>query len=111
MKLLITKNYDRSFTDDTTKLGISMLQFKTTHLFIASNKWEEVYIELDDTIPECSLIHVNLVAENIKVKLPENVSPTTIKQLSELFPDKAGALRKNFMMGLGLKGVLNECLV
>lgn len=111
MILRITKAYDKSFTEDTVNLGIHMLQLQTTHLFIASNKWDEVYIELDDSVPENSLLHINLVTDNIKVKLPENVTAPILKQLTELFPDKAGALRRCFMTGQSMKGVLDNCLV
>lgn len=111
MRLVISKLYDKSFEENTTKLATHMLQLQTTHLFIASNSWEEVFIELDDTIPENSLLHVNLVTDNIKVKLPEVPGANTIRQLSELFPDKAGSIRKCFMLGQDMKGVLGECIV
>lgn len=111
MRLLITQQYDRSFEENVSKLATHMLQLPTTHLFIASNSWEEVYIELDDTIPECSLLHVNMVTDSIKVKLPEVVNHNTIKQLSELFPAKAGLIRKSFMTGQDMKGVLGDCIV
>lgn len=111
MKLIISKIYDREFTEDTTKLGTSMLMLQTTHLFIASNKWDEIYIELDECIPENSLLHLNMVTDTIRVKLPEKVTYPILKQLTELFPEKSGTIRKYFMTGQDLKGVLEDCLV
>ena len=51
MKLLISKEFDKSFTEDTAKLSTSMLQFPSTHMYIASNHWDSCILWLDDSIP------------------------------------------------------------
>ena len=110
MILVISKVYDREFTENTTKLGTHMLKLQSTHLFIASNNWDEIEIELDDCIPANSLLHFNMVTDTIKVRLPEEINQNTVKQLVELFPDKAGVIRKCYMTGGDLRGVL-DCVV
>lgn len=110
MKLLISKEFDKSFTEDTAKLSTSMLQFPSTHMYIASNHWDSCTIWLDDSIPANSLLHLGLVADEVKVHLPENITDVTLHQLIELYPEKAGRLRRCFMSGQPLTGVLEECL-
>lgn len=110
MILEITREYDKSFSENTYKLGTYMLQMKSTHLFIASNAWEKISLELEDSIPEGYLRSLHLVCNNIKVKLPESTTEKTLHLLTELFPDKAGALRRCYMQGRDLREVLSECL-
>lgn len=111
MNLAIEKSYDKRFDETTTHLSLDMLVMRSTHLFIASNKWDEIYVELDDKIPERSLLHLPMVTQNIKVKLPDKITMETVKLLTELFPDKAGSLRKRFMTD-GLVGeVIAPCVV
>lgn len=111
MILNITKVYNTGFVEDTCNLGTSMLTMKSTHLFIASNYWESIRIELDDCIPEGYLSCFKLVAKEIKVKLPESITDITLRQLTELFPDKAGVLRRAFLQGRSIREVIPECLV
>lgn len=110
MILHIKKDYDKSFEDNKYKLSADMLNIKSTHLFIASNVWEKIIVELDDCIQQDNLKCIPMACSDIKVVLPENVTPHTIQQLTELFPDKAGVIRKTFMQSGSLKGVLKECL-
>ena len=110
MRLEIKKEYDQSFTKDTGCLAVHMLALKATHLFIASNLWEAIRIELDDTIPEGALKSINTVCNDIKVKLPDTITDTTLRQLVDLYPGKAAALRRSYMKGESLKGVLLDDL-
>jgi hypothetical protein len=111
MKLNITKQYNKGFVEDTCNLATAMLSMKSTHLFIASNAWESVYIELDDSIPEGYLKCLHVVTKNVKVKLPESVTENTLRQLTELYPEKSGALRRTYMQKRSFTEVLPECLV
>lgn len=111
MILNITKVYNQGFVENTCNLATHMLAMKSTHLFIASNAWESIYLEIDDSIPEGYLKSFNLVTKNIKVKLPDNLTDKTLRLLTELYPDKAGSLRKCFMQGRDVQEVLQECLV
>ena len=110
MVLYIAKDYDPSFNDELYTLRTSMLQLKSTHLFINSNAWDSIMIDLDDSIPEGCLCNLSLICSNIKVNLPETVTDVTLRLLCELFPTKAGALRRTYMAGGNLKEVLSDCL-
>jgi len=111
MILNITRTYNKSFVEDTCNLATNMLQMKATHLFIASNAWERINIELEDTIPEGYLRSLSLVSQDIKVNLPENITDKTLHLLTELYPSKAGTLRRCYMQGRDLREVLSDCLV
>lgn len=108
MKLCIAEQYEKGFVEDTCNLKTSMLQMKSTHLFIASNAWESITIDVNDEIPAGSLKCIPMACSNIKVQLPETVTDKTIVLLTELYPDLAGKLRRYFMMGRSIKEVL-EC--
>lgn len=111
MTLYIKKDYDKSFDEDSYKLSTEMLNIKSTHLFIASNVWDKIVIELDNVIQEGNLRCLSMAATTIKVVLPDTVTATTVQQLTELFPEKAGIIRKTYMQSGNLKGVLDGCLV
>ncbi len=111
MNLAIEKEFDKSFDETTMHLSVSMLNMKSTHLYIASNKWETVTIDIEDSIPERSLMHIPTVADHIQVRLPEKITQTTLRLLTELFPDKAGALRKRYMTDGLIGEVLVGCIV
>ena len=111
MRLLISKEYDESFNEELYTLKTSMLQFTSTHLFIASNQWDAICIEIDDSIPENCLQNLKMICSNISVKLPNVITDKTLRLLCELFPDKVGPLRRSFMCTGNVEGVLSECLV
>ena len=111
MRLLISKEYDPHFNENLYTLKTSMLQAPSTHLFIAGNSWEAISIELDDCIPETCLCNMSLTCQNLSVKLPDVITDKTVRLLCELFPDKAGAIRRVYMCHGDLKEVLSDCLV
>lgn len=111
MKLRIAREYKNATIDGVYTLATSYMQMKSTHLFIASNKWEEIYIELDDSMQTGYLQYLHLVCPRILVSLPEVITEQTILLLAEIFPDKRGLLRKNFLLHKDIKEVLGACLV
>lgn len=111
MNLSITEVYDKTFDKDTYHLSTDMLQSTNTHLFIASYMWDNVHIQLNNKIPEGYLRCIKTVSKQVTVKLPAEVTETTLHQLIELYPDKSGALRRCYMQKLGFGEVLGECLV
>lgn len=111
MRLEISNAYNKEFTDDVCRLATSMLKMKAVHLFIASHVWESITLELSDEIPECYLSCMNMCCANIKVKLPSEVTYKTLQLLCDLYPDRAGKLRKAFMTQRPLGEVIGECLV
>lgn len=110
MRLVISKEYKKGFEENTTHLKASMLAMQSTHMFIASNHWEDITVELSDDIPESSMLHFDLVADSIHVILPEQINNAMLHQLTELFPEKSGKLRSLYMSGQDVKGVLDGCL-
>lgn len=111
MILNIKNEYVKDFEKDTVNLATHMLQMKSTHLFIASGSWDIVYLELDDTIPESCLFGIHTTTDCIRVKLPDVITDITVNRLAELFPDKAGMLRRLYMQGKDIREVLNGCVV
>ena len=111
MRLLISKEYDPSFHEDYCSLKTSMLRQPSTHLFIAGNSWEAISIELDDCIPEACLCNLSLICDNVTIALPDVITDKTIRLLCELYPKKAGAIRRTYMCHGDLKEVLSDCLV
>lgn len=96
---------------DVFQLNPQYLKFKSTHLFIASHAWSSVEIELIEDIPTDSLKWLSLVTKDIKVKLPGEVTEHILQLLIELFPDKAGVLRRTFLQNGSFEEVLGDCLV
>lgn len=109
MKLFVTREFRKEFHEDAYFISTSFLKAKATHFFIASNKWDFIFIEMEDSIPEGYLKSMHLVCPNIKVNLPDIVTDTTVRLLAELYPDKSGAIRKAYLTGGKLVEVLGEC--
>ncbi len=110
MKLIIAKDYNKSFTDSTCNLSTDMLRLNSTHLFIASNMWESIRIEIDGSIPRGTLRKLSTVCEDIKVSVPAHIDENILHLLTELYPSKAGVLRRTFMQGGDVKGVIRDVL-
>lgn len=111
MVLNITAEYNKSFVENVCSLATHMLSIPSTHLFIASNTWEEIDVDVNDEIPEGCLHCLSLACDNIKVRLPENVTDKTVRLLAEALPDKAGVIRRAYMQGTPIKEVLKDCVV
>ena len=111
MRLIVGREYKKEMVENECHLSTSMLAMKATHLFIASYRWESVQLAIDDIIPIGYLRCLPLVSDNIKVSLPETITDHTMTLLTEVFPTKAGSIRRAYMTGQPLKGVLSECLV
>ncbi len=109
MRLYVTRKFIKDFHEDSYYIGTSFLKAKATHFFIASNHWESIYIEIEDTIPEGYLRSLHLVCNNIKVNLPEVITDKTVQLLAELYPDKSGKIRRTYLTGGNLKEVLSDC--
>lgn len=110
MTLNITREYKKEFVEDTYNLATSFLKVKSTHFFIASHKWDRIYIELTEDIPDNYLSCFSMVSDNIKVKLPDVRTDKTMRELCELYPDKAGKIRKAYLQGTEYQEVISECL-
>lgn len=87
-------------------ISTKYLQHKGFHVYIASNHWEKLYCELDDEIPIGCLKHIRRVCDSVEVKLPFEPSKKIMMLLTELYPDKAGLIRKQYIAGKDLDEVL-----
>lgn len=108
MKLYISKKYHKEMIEDTCCLGTTMLQLKSTHLFIASYKWDEVQIELDDCIGEGMLKYLPSVCNKITATWEGQPSEKIVHQLTELYPAKAGKIRMRYLQGGDIREVINQ---
>lgn len=111
MRLVVQREYVKDLVDETYYITPKMLGLKSTHLFIASYKWESISIDLDDCIPSGYLRCLPLVCQNIKVRLPETITDHTVQLLSEIYPELGGKIRKQYMFGQPVEEVLQSCLV
>lgn len=66
------------------------------HLYTASNHWETLHIDLEDSIPTGILTEMRKVCDNIEIL---SVGSGCYPLLSELFPEHLGKLRKLQMLG------------
>lgn len=106
MILNIVSKYKNVSDLETMVISSTMLRLPTTHLFIASNRWDSALVEIDPSVPEGSLCNIHTVCDDIKVVLPEQVDEYCMRLLTELFPNLAGTIRKNFLLGKNLRGVV-----
>lgn len=91
---------------DTYICTYDMLKDKLVHLYIASNKWDTMEIELCDLIPNRVLPYMMIVCKNVRVRvLDEKITSYSLKLLIEMFPERAGELRRASMLNR-LDGVL-----
>lgn len=81
---------------------------KVTHLMLASYKWDKLFIDLDESIPEGSLRFLPERCDSIHVAWEEPTSMHTLHLLIELFPQLDGKLRKAYMKGEDMRGLLHE---
>lgn len=85
---------------DSMWLPYSLLTDKAVHLFIASNVWDTLTVEVSEDIPAGVLKYVILKCNEKKVVLPErDLSAKEVGLICEMFPDKAGGIRRAYMAG------------
>ena len=84
------------------------LGLKVTHLTLASQTWDALFIDIDEDIPEGSLRFLPSKCKSIRVSCPERPSLHQLHLLVELYPELDGKLRKAFLKGKGIGGILPE---
>lgn len=85
---------------DVMTIGYELLSDQPVHLFIASNIWEKLTVKLSEDIPLGVLKYIILRCKEKEVILPtRRLSSKEISLLCEMYPDKAGLLRKMDMLG------------
>lgn len=111
MTLKIVKDYTVVSDLDVMIISADMLRSPATHLFLASNTWDKVTVELCDAIPSDTLEYIPILSKDISVSLPESISEKNMKDLVALFPDKRGAIRRAFMAKSNMSEVVPVCTV
>lgn len=109
MNLIIRKEVTPTFDADNYYLDTGMLLMKSTHLFIASYKWDRIEIELDEKIPQGALRFFHMVCDDIKVILPDFLVDAHVRELAELYPERAGKIRMTYLTKHNMGEVLQGC--
>lgn len=84
------------------------MELNMTHLTLASQNWETLYIDVEECIPEGSLRFLPRKCFKIRACCPEHPSLHQLHLLVELYPELDGRLRKAYMKGEGIGGILPE---
>lgn len=82
------------------------LNFNQAHAVIASQVWDTIYIEVAEEINESKLRYLRTKAKEIHSRIPGNPSRHQMVLLTELYPELNGTIRKAFLKGDDLHGVL-----
>lgn len=106
MNLKILREYKRDFDENNMVLKADMLKEKGTHLFIASNKWETIYVELHEGLEPWYLHFLPGCSNNIQVIGQEDTLNAYMQVLIELYPDKSGAIRRAVMQKQSILSVI-----
>ncbi len=82
------------------------LNFNSAHAVVASQVWDECYIDLDECIEEGKLRYMPNKCRAIFPRFPDSPSRHQMILLTELFPALTGTIRKAFLKGDDLHGIL-----
>ena len=97
MKLRIT-NSDAAPELGVYQITLEDLADKARHPFIATNKWDEVSIEISEDTPKGYLRQLVGMAI-VKPVIVGPVTARTMQILCEIYPDESSKLRATFMKG------------
>lgn len=107
MILQITNDSGNKTMDGRTYIiSKDALHLNGVHLFIASNKWDELQVDLSDDMPLDVFKFMVGVCSKVSVTLPPTITDKTVKLLVELYPEKSGTIRKAYMSGGNIKELL-----
>lgn len=82
------------------------LNFNQAHAVIASQVWDAIYIDVDECIAESKLRFLHTKTKEIHARVSANPSRHQMVLLTELYPELNGTIRKAFLKGDDLHGVL-----
>ena len=96
MVLRITNKPDNADLDAYT---VSLSDFKSgeIHPFLATTKWEKIYVELCEDTPAGILRQVFFSAPIIPIYDRDNITNRVMLLLCEIYRNKAGELRKLYV--------------
>lgn len=82
------------------------LAYNMAHLVIASQRWEECYIDVSDAVPDGCVRLLTNQCDAILPAVPEILSMHEMHVLCDLFPKLAGSIRKAFMQKKSVYDIL-----
>lgn len=99
MVLKITENPVNGIENEefSYQLEPTMLALMGTHAFIKSRKWDAIEIELSEKIPLGSLKYIPNQTDKLILKEFDTHSKHCMMLCTELYPEKAGTIRKTFL--------------
>lgn len=109
MKLSITRDYKLLDDLETCCISADMLRSPATHLFISSNDWDSITVEICKELPDNALEYIQFLSPNKEVKLLDPLDDRLLKMLLALFPEKGGSIRRAYMSGKGMDEVIPVC--
>ena len=89
-----------------TRMEPEMLAVKSSHLVLASVEWDEVWIDVAEAIEEGTLVYLHTRSKRIYARVPDHPSRHQMVLLCELYPEKAGSIRKAFLKGANINELL-----
>ena len=69
MKLAIKQINTNQHIDDLYTISLDWLKYKSTHMFIASNLWDKIELQVIDSIDPETVKYLNLVCTNIVISI------------------------------------------
>ncbi len=88
------------------KLRPEDLNLNSAHAVVASQVWDECYIDVDECIQEGKLRYMHEKCRAIYARFPTTTSRHQMVLLTELYPDLTGTIRKAYLKGDDLHGIL-----
>lgn len=89
---------DTSIEEGVFKVPYSWLLNKSVHLYLACNKWDKLIVDMSEDIPEGVLKYIIMKSSDKQVTLPAEITPKVVVLLCEMYPEKAGTIRKYAML-------------
>lgn len=97
---------DTEIAEGVVSIPYSWLSNKSVHFYLACNKWDKLVVDLSDDIPDGVLKYIIMKSEDKEVNIKGDVTHKQCELLCEMYPEKAGAIRKAVMLKRDVRGVL-----
>lgn len=108
--MILKISNDNTITEGVVSIPYSWLNNKSVHLYLACNKWDKLEVDMSEEIPEGVLKYIIMKSSDKEVKLMGEVTPKVCSLICEMFPEKAGAVRKAVMLKRNLSTVLGDSI-
>lgn len=99
----------KSDQDNTFWIPPLLLNDKPMHLYLACNQWDTLQVVMCEDIPADVLKYTKDKCKEIQVVDDGcGITKHKVDILCELYPEKAGTIRKNFMLGRNVYDLLKN---